>query len=573
LIFITLKEFAEAKGQPDLPGFMAQQLTECGIEHGEAVIERILHTGRSIVLLDGLDEVRDQDHDRILKTIRRTEEMFPANKFVITCRIAAKEYTFEQFTEVEVTDFNDEQIVNFSRNWFQPKDPIKAEEFPRELKSSPGLQELAINPLLLTLLCLVFEDGGRFPTNRSELYKQGLDILLRTWDASRNIQRKCLYGQLSLKRKEDLLSQIAYNTFERSDYFFRQNSVEEQIQQYIQNFPFASTEQEILEIDSENVLKEIAAHHGLLVERATRIYSFSHLTFQEYFTACFIKEKADGDFGDIIIRHITNKQWREVFLLTVEMLQNADRLLQGMKQKIDDISIQNNRLQNFLKWVEKKSESTNNNYKMSAIRAFYLAEAHTHPLTYARAHHLDFALDLARILDSDFNYDLACTIALAYTDARIGALARSHASTFALDLVLSNALVNALALSNSSTFDLVIVKALNLDPALALEMESTNLSRSLQQLKDRLPDSFLENLNDFQHWWRENGQKWSEQLRAIMINHRNIGHNWQFSENTLKLIQQYYDANKLLVDCLESDCYVSRKVREEIESTLLRSSG
>jgi hypothetical protein len=34
-------------------------------------------------------------------------------------------------------------------------------------------------------------------------------------------------------------------------------------------------------------------------------------------------------------------------------------------------------------------------------------------------------------------------------------------------------------------------------------------------------------------------------------------------------LQQYYDANKLLVDCLNSDCYVSRIVREAIEDTLL----
>jgi len=38
------------------------------------------------------------------------------------------------------------------------------------------------------------------------------------------------------------------------------------------------------QLNSEAVLKSIEAQHGLLVERA-EIYSFSHLTFQEYFTA------------------------------------------------------------------------------------------------------------------------------------------------------------------------------------------------------------------------------------------------------------------------------------------------
>ncbi|MEL6159490.1 MAG: hypothetical protein AAFR18_09755 [Cyanobacteria bacterium J06627_32] len=54
-----------------------------------------------------------------------------------------------------------------------------------------------------------------------------------------------------------------------------------------------------------------------------------------------------------------------------------------------------------------------------------------------------------------------------------------------------------------------------------------------------------------------------------MIQHRDIGHNWQFSPNQKVLLQQYYDANKLLIDSLNSDCYVSREVRQQIEDELL----
>jgi predicted NACHT family NTPase len=54
-----------------------------------------------------------------------------------------------------------------------------------------------------------------------------------------------------------------------------------------------------------------------------------------------------------------------------------------------------------------------------------------------------------------------------------------------------------------------------------------------------------------------------------MITHRNIGHDWQFTDDQKALLQQYYDANLLLIECLNSDCYVSRNVREEIDATLL----
>ncbi|MEH1842989.1 MAG: hypothetical protein V7L20_30700 [Nostoc sp.] len=54
-----------------------------------------------------------------------------------------------------------------------------------------------------------------------------------------------------------------------------------------------------------------------------------------------------------------------------------------------------------------------------------------------------------------------------------------------------------------------------------------------------------------------------------MIEHRNIGHKWQFSSRQAQLLQQYYNSNKLLVNCLNSDCNISEKLRQEIEHNLL----
>ncbi|MEH1876599.1 NACHT C-terminal helical domain 2-containing protein [Nostoc sp.] len=94
------------------------------------------------------------------------------------------------------------------------------------------------------------------------------------------------------------------------------------------------------------------------------------------------------------------------------------------------------------------------------------------------------------------------------------------------------------------------------------------MQQSLQQLKAQLPyvDGGIE---IFKQWWKIKGQSWIKQLRTVMIKSRNIGHDWQFSQHQKELLQQYYDANKLLVDCLNSDCYVSREVRQQIEDTLL----
>ena len=50
-----------------------------------------------------------------------------------------------------------------------------------------------------------------------------------------------------------------------------------------------------------------------------------------------------------------------------------------------------------------------------------------------------------------------------------------------------------------------------------------------------------------------------------MIKHCNIGRGREFSAPQKELLKEYFEANKLLIDCLNSGCVV----REEIEETLL----
>ena len=547
-VFVTLKDFAEANDRPNLLAYITQQWSACDIQ-GPEIVALLMNQGHALILLDGLDEVRAKDNDRVLREIETFTNQFRTCQFVMTCRIAAREYTFEQFTEVEVADFNDEQITEFVAKWFKArKDPVKTETFIEKLKDNQPIQELATNPLLLTLLCLVFGEAADFPRNRSELYKEGLDVLLKKWDAKRNIERDQLYKQLSLKRKEDLLSQIALDMFKGGDYFFKQKIVEAKITQYIQNLPDAKTDPAALQLDSEAVLKSIEAQHGLLVERARSIYSFSHLTFQEYFTARRIVDspavKALESLQNLA-SHITDKRWREVFLLTVGMLPDADYLLQLMKTQVDALLTGDDQLQKFITWGREKTISVEFTCKPAAVRAFYLyrarAFAHDRARDYARTFYrvLDHDRVLYRVLDRDLYLYRALDCALALYRAR------DRARDLYRDLYRARDLYHDLDRVTDSV-----------------------LQKALHYLKHQLPE-YNSDVEVFKHWWKTNGSTWVEELRTVMIEYLNIGHDWQFSVEQLEKLEKYYDANQLLVDCLHSDCYITRLVRENIEDTLL----
>jgi predicted NACHT family NTPase len=551
-IFITIRDFAEAKNQPSCLEFITKFLSNSSITDNQ--VTEVIKQGKALILLDGLDEIREENASRITKEIRDFSDQYHTNQFVITCRIAAREYMFETFTEVEVADFNDKQIQTFITKWFQAKESYSAEQFIEQLQSNRPIRELATNPLLLTLLLLEFEDSGNFSTDRAELYKRGITTLLRKWDAKRGIVRDHVYRNLSLPRKKDLLSQIALTTFERKDFFLKKADFGRYIAEFIRNFSDAQTDSEMLQLDSEAVLKSIEAQHGLLVERARDIYSFSHLTFQEYFTARKIVKSSEPQALEKalqgLVSHITDKSWREIFVLTVGMLQPADYLLQLMKQRIDALLAADEKFQQFLMWVSKKSLVVEVSHKSAAVRAFYFNLARDHHPQRAPTRYRD--AELIRALD----YHLFILL-------RLGNI---KALDVGLDDILALACDRALDLEPTyypyafkGAFFLACERALILEP---------RLGQALQELQEQLPD-LNSNERRFKQWWEANGQAWAEQLRAMLMEHRNIGHDWQFSDEQKQLLKQYYDANKLLVDCLNSDCYVSREVRQEIEETLL----
>jgi predicted NACHT family NTPase len=535
-IFITLKQFAETEGKPSLLEYITQMFSDCDVSADQIAV--LFKHGKTLVLLDGLDEVKDEDNNRVIKQVRDFSDKFRTNQFVMTCRIAASNSTFDKFKDVEVADFDDKQIATFARKWFQAKKPAKAEEFIQQLRQNNRIRELATNPLLLTLLCLVFEESAKFPGLRSELYEEGVDILLRKWDETRKIEREQIYKNLSLQHKKDLLSQIALTTFERGDYFFKQKQLEQYISDYIRNRPDAQNNPEALQLNSEAVLKSIEAQHGLLVERAKNIYSFSHLTFQEYFTAKRFVERADWQ-NLVSFSHLTAPRWREVFLLTTEMVQNADELLRLMKQKIDSLVAKDEHLQAFLMWVKQKSSSVKVPYKLSAIRAFY--------------YDISITLDGASpnpylgLFEDCFNSEIAVSLGLD-----IGRDARKD-SDINLDFQL------CCVLGDAPTF--IDVHELELEP---------ELKHLLLQISSKKPDYYLSfDLDAYLRWWSYNVQPLVEELRCAIIKYRNLGHDWEFNDSQKQLLHQYYEANKLLIDCLNSGGNVSPEVREEIEETLL----
>ncbi len=559
-VSIRVKEFAEdAKSDSEfnLFDYISQEFLNCGVE--KELTQTLLTHGKLLILLDGLDEVSIEKTEKITREIRRFTQTFYKNKFVISCRISAQKYRFHGFTEVEVADFDQEQVEVFAKKWFvtvvkhQKNGEARGNLFINQLNLPENLhiRELTVTPLLLHWICLVFQVKNEFPLNHAKLYEQALNILFYRWDEVRGIQRDRSTSDLNLVIKKKLLSQIASVSFEQENYFFTKEKIVQLIADYFDSYRDTNSQKNQLQVDSETVLKKIEVEHGLLIERSQEIYSFSHFTFQKYFTARKIVENSPVQTWEHFLTHMPEKRWREIFMLTVNMLPNADEILQLMKQKIDLLVASDERLQYFLTWLHQKSSSVSTRHKAAAVRAFYLVCVerslyHSHrALVYTSGYNLEYALVGNIAFDSDLALDefLSSTIA-CFNDV-----------DFAFERNLNDALdyAHAFAIAFNEAIELVV---------------APKLKQILQKLKTQLPD-IDSNPEKFREWWQAKGKVWGKQLRYLLIKYRNIGYDWEFNKQQKELLQKYYEVNKLLVDCLNSAADVTPTVRQKIEDTLL----
>ena len=113
---------------------------------------------------------------------------------------------------------------------------------------------------------------------------------------------------------------------------------------------------------------------GLFVERANGIYSFFHLTFQEYLTAKHIVEDTPS-IQVLVEQHLYDGRWRKVFLLTAGLMREAYVLLLAMEAEAVEY-INARELEGLLRWAEKITDRSNDQYnriakKLFAIRQFF----------------------------------------------------------------------------------------------------------------------------------------------------------------------------------------------------------
>ena len=342
-------------------------------DDARAFTELSLKKGHLLILLDGLDEVPTANTNHVIEQIEAFVRKYQKNAFVASCRTAAYHSSFKQFSDVTIADFDDEQIEQFIRRWFNSKldqEADTANQYWQELQQpqNDAAKELAQTPLLLTFLCLVYEREQTLPSKRSTLYERALNILLSEWSAQKRLERAPIYKDFHPDLEKVLLSEIAYTSFKEDRLFFSKSDIINRITGYL-----ADTLDAPEHLDGAAVLNAIEVQQGILVERATNAYSFSHLTLQEYLTARYLTKK--NLIQELVSQHLTDERWREVFLLVSGLLEERSQELWLAMEQQANTFVSSSKLQGLLQWVTELSNESLPSNQLLAAKAWLLADA------------------------------------------------------------------------------------------------------------------------------------------------------------------------------------------------------
>ena len=251
------------------------------LAENEKIINRFLHTGSLVFLLDGFDELKSLVKSKITKGITEFTKRFNRNKYIITTRPYANGEYIPLFHNCEILPLSNHQINEFIKR--QQIEEEISERIVRSIdrKENRDYINFLRNPLFLSMFIMTFQSYSNIPQKKSSFYRQVFEILFSRHDSESKLG-------FSREMKSDLdkddfikvLRPFCYISFFENkiifleDYLFQNlNTIKNKL-----NFTFSN----------DSILYDLLVSVSLLIQDGL-YFTFPHRSMQEYFAASFLK--------------------------------------------------------------------------------------------------------------------------------------------------------------------------------------------------------------------------------------------------------------------------------------------
>ncbi len=210
----------------------------------------------------------------------------------------------------------------------------KAAELFGHIDARDGLDDLVANPLLLTAVCVIYNEGGRLPQDKYDLFSRIVDSTLYRRFEKVDIVRARLgviahgmhTGESLGESRESPEAEVTWDEIERM------------LTAYLEH----NLWQERGYKDVVEAREQLLSDSGLLLPRSDRRAAFYHLSFQDFLAAQRLLDKDEGRLFDIFLERSTVPHWRHCISFVYAALlsrnstpERATRLLDRLLEAVD----------------------------------------------------------------------------------------------------------------------------------------------------------------------------------------------------------------------------------------------
>ena len=328
---IELKKYIAFKKQGDKGCCILKYLLHSlDNDYSSSIVEDnlidILKKEKVILFFDGLDEIfNENDKISVKNDIENFHNDFKNIKSITTSRFSGYndvKFDEEKFCEMSVLPFKDTQIREYVQKWYELEEEdedLRDTEIKGFISKMDNIDnELISNPLLLSLIVILYRNNLKLPESKLEIYQSCTNLLVDKWDKHREI--KIDVENVILEKKESILSDLAfwqYETLSSSNPTITYSKAKNTIADSLIKKKLA---------DDDN--KNSKAESFLEYAQKRSIYfdnNFTHKTFLEYYAAYWIysnieKKNKTYERNKIIKKYIENPFWYTVLELLLSLI-------------------------------------------------------------------------------------------------------------------------------------------------------------------------------------------------------------------------------------------------------------
>jgi NACHT domain len=301
---VTLRDYAaETPLKWSVAGYIEDTLaTLYQTSSPDGLVERLLVTGRAVVIFDGLDELLDTSRRRdVSERVEQFSSAYPLTSILVTSRAVGYDEARlddEQFSCYRLAGFDDPKVLQYVTKWFSYHDSVsvkearaKAEKF---LIESQGASDLRSNPLMLSLMCILYRGAGSLPGDRASIYMKCAELLFRKWDEQRDLYQELRADYLI----EPTLRHLAWWLFTREDTSAAatEQALTSEATTFLHRRGFESADE--ARAAAKEFVEFCRGRMWVFSDAGTtatgeKLYSFTHRTFLEYFAAWHLAATSD----------------------------------------------------------------------------------------------------------------------------------------------------------------------------------------------------------------------------------------------------------------------------------------